>query len=47
MGLARSLGLGAEVGGGTVAGEETAKDGLEEGLEDNLGAAEKKSELLD
>lgn len=39
MGLARSLGLGAEVGGGTVGGEETANHGLEEGVEDNLGTA--------
>lgn len=41
MGLARSLGLGAEVGGGTVGGEETANHGLEEGVEDNLGTAAK------
>lgn len=39
MGLARSLGLGAEVGGGTAGGEETANHGLEEGVEDNLGTA--------
>ena len=39
VGLARSLGLGAEVGGGTVGGEETANHWLEEGVEDNLGTA--------
>lgn len=41
VGLARSLGLGAEVGGGAVGGEETANHGLEEGVEDNLGTAAK------
>ena len=41
MGLAGSLGLSAEVGGGTGAGEETANHGLEEGVEDNLGTAAK------
>jgi hypothetical protein len=41
VGLARSLGLGAEVGGGTAGGEETANHGLEEGVEDNLGTAVK------
>lgn len=39
MGLAGSLGLSAEVGRGAGAGEEAAKNGLEEGVEDNLGAA--------
>ena len=37
--LARSLGLGAEVGGGAGAAEEAANQGLEEGVEDDLGAA--------
>lgn len=39
VGLARSLGLSTEVGGGTGAGEETAKNGLEEGVEDDLSTA--------
>lgn len=37
MGLAGSLGLSAEVGRGAGAGEEAAKDRLDEGVEDNLG----------
>jgi hypothetical protein len=37
--LVRSFGRGAEVGGGAGAGEEAAKHGLEEGVEDDLGAA--------
>lgn len=39
MGLAGSLGLSAEVGRGAGAGEEAAKDRLDEGVEDNLGTA--------
>lgn len=39
MGLAGSLSLSAEVGGGAVASEETANHGLEERVEDNLGTA--------
>jgi hypothetical protein len=39
VGLAGSLGLGTEVGGGTAAGEEAAKHGLEERVEDDLGTA--------
>lgn len=38
MGLG-SLGLGAEVGRGAGADEEAADERLEEGVEDNLGAA--------
>jgi len=38
VGLGGSLSLGAEVGGGSGAGEETANQGLEEGVEDNLSA---------
>jgi hypothetical protein len=39
VGLAGSLGLGTEVGGGAGGGEETADHGLEERVEDNLGTA--------
>lgn len=34
-----SISRGAEVGGGAGAGEEAAKHGLEEGVEDDLGPA--------
>jgi len=37
--LLRLLGLGLEAGGGTLALEVAGEDGLEEGAEDNLGAA--------
>jgi hypothetical protein len=39
VGLAGGLGLSAEVGGGAGTGEEAADNGLEEGLEDDLGTA--------
>ena len=39
LGLGSSLGLSAEVGGGTAAGEEAANNGLEERVEDNLSTA--------
>lgn len=39
VGLAGGLGLSAEVGGSAGAGEETANNGLQERVEDNLGTA--------
>lgn len=39
LSLGSSLGLGAEVGGGATVREEAADQGLEEGVEDKLGAA--------
>lgn len=40
LGLASSLGLSAEVGGGAGAGEEATNNGLEERVEDDLSTAE-------
>ena len=37
--LAGSLGLGLQVGRGRTAREETGEQGLDEGVEDDLGAA--------